>query len=1585
METNLPWKGTLLAFASLLGGAFGLKAQSIAETRYIQRYDLLQPYVPEKFLLDRSPLSLLRSSTGLNPDRYTANRQDSADVTDWEQYYRLFFFGAYHPVPAMRLHPNHLSGYADSVRYQGQWNLPTYQRVPLMDVQLRVMNLVYREIQDSAMDHGYMVYDSLSDRLRLALSPQIIRDTLWFPPGSNPPYLALDTVLQADTARILNGWSKAMRFVQAVADRDVLYGTRAQQTLRLMIPQAFWVSNDSLSSLWLDTDDGNGWRRVYPNQLVQWSYASFGPKTLRLRWRNAGGQNIGDAITWLPLHWVELKMGNPDRILVSGTPVCNPNRSQPPGRAVAYVKRSRHTPFGLLQPLILVEGFEGGSWVNGFPESVPGDQNGYGDLNWASMSTGFFPARYAQLGELPHLLDSLDREGMDLVFVDYETNHASVEKNALALISILEQVKRITDSTRAAIPSTPYQSTMHVLGASMGGLIARVALRQMELNGCCHGVASFGTLSTPHGGANIPLSVQNALLDAVQRGNLLGRMETQRQQLQYVLRSPAAAQMLTYHVDAPLEQQHLALKRLLDSLGLPRDTRNYAITNGSLTGQRQGRHAHAPFDTIRDGEPAFALESAVWAPHSFPLPFRSFRDIGSQRMVMFRNQGRVVVHSPRVPAYDTVYLAGNDIQSNFSDIQKQYALYLQGLGALALNRTIHSLAAALFPMLAPWIAASKHSAILLISHRYRVRIESAWNAHHQRNRLGVFSVRNTVPRLGLDYAPGDYSTMGMQVSNRFVESVEWVSIHSFVSTVSALNLDTSVFRSVLSLNIPFDPRSFERWLHRPHWSETHANDPHAMVYRTWSGILRNWLRSSMVPMRRITNVTASDTVHLGWHVLSTPLVPFNSLVRIPSLVLENGSVLRILAGGNLMVHDVPSLPDLPTNADREIRTLSVACDSVTVDAGSRSLVELGRPLGYRGWEKSCARFGSGSRLVLRSGSRLWIRNGYRLLMDSGSVLEMYPGSVVDLEGDSSLLEIHGQVILHPGTVFRPRGGGRLWVQANGGRSSRWTVYPGASLEMRGRHRDHERLRISGHWSLDEPRMSILLDSCRVRWMPGAQWSCAGPVTVRQCRLGQERVGSRGGVWTVNGTGDLSMEECELTFMQCALRRLYASSQRRIRLVGVRFAGNDTGLVTHHSAVDLIHCRFENNRIGWKAFDLLQMNRAFGSAWLGNGVGLDLMGQGGARIRLQECRLDSNTNALMSFGVMRVEALCNEWTRNQTAWYAGNTQVWLGDGAMNFFGDNGRALHIEEADLLYLRNGNNTFSGNGTALSGMLSGLALQYLLPQAGGLYGLETQGNRMPYHHPPSLSSLLDWDGNPLVILRGVSPSSSALCMTRQATGGGSSYFRESQIPFLTPWYLDSLTSMMNGLNRGALDLNDPLPAQRQALLQTWNATCALMESTCHRWNPYSIPRDAWYGWSLEIMEWCAQGGGGSEPAVLAARTRLKQWKDRCGSTPVGRWVSSAPPEASPEESLDRSIRGLGPNPWHRGQYLVWNPTKPDEEDMVLTWHPLVLGRDGQSSLRMHLRPGANPGPDLAPGIYRVGIQRAGRTTVWVRWVVGP
>ena len=136
------WFGSISIFLLLKLlelGSPGLFAQTAQEWRHINRYAPLQPYVPEIILVDRSPLSLLRNTSGLNPDRYTPYRQDPADLTDWEEYYRLFYYGAYTTSNLMRLRPEGMDDYADSIRYAGQMHLPSIQRVPVMDLQLRLM------------------------------------------------------------------------------------------------------------------------------------------------------------------------------------------------------------------------------------------------------------------------------------------------------------------------------------------------------------------------------------------------------------------------------------------------------------------------------------------------------------------------------------------------------------------------------------------------------------------------------------------------------------------------------------------------------------------------------------------------------------------------------------------------------------------------------------------------------------------------------------------------------------------------------------------------------------------------------------------------------------------------------------------------------------------------------------------------------------------------------------------------------------------------------------------------------------------------------------------------------------------------------------------------------------------------------------------------------------------------------------------------------------------------------------------------------------------------------------------------------
>lgn len=1470
----------------------------------MQRYALLEPYASERLLMDRSPLSLLRSNNGLNPDLFTPQVQRPAGLTDWEEYYRLFYYAHYQPSLAAWLRPEALEDYADSMRYQGQMHVPVVQRVPNMDLQLRIMNLTYREVADSAVEKGYLRYDSLTDRLSLALGPWRMRDTLWFPLGSQPPHVIMDTVVLMDSAQVRAGWSRTLRFVQAVADRSVLYGLRANQWLKLVVPNGFWVSNDSLSYLMLDVDDGRGWRRVFPGQLLTWQYQQFGAKTLRLKWISPGGQNLGDAVTTIPLQWAEMRWGNPDRVLASGVPSCSGIRPQvsgvtTAGKAYAYLKRARTTPFGVLNPLILVEGFEGGVWVKGSNEEVPGNHEGFGELTWATLSSGVFPERYRQLADLPSLLDSFQREGFDLVFVDYQTNHASVQKNAYALISLLEQIKRLADSTRHAIGLPDLGGRLHVLGASMGGLIARVALRQMELGGCCHDVASFGTLSTPHKGAHIPLSAQHALVDGVLRANFMGRMERRRQQLHYVLRSPAAAQMLVYHYDTVLQEQHEALMVFLDSLGLPRETRNYALTNGSLFGTRQGRHAHSPRDSILDGEMAFAMDAGVWAPCTFPVPFRSFRTMGSQRMYLFRNKGQVMVHSPHQAAGDTVYMAGSDIHRNFQQIQQQYTQYLKGLGCLAVNNLVHAVAMAAWPPWIPWFILSRQSVSLIISNRFRSILENQWAVHLRDNRLGTYSVCNRVPREGLDYMPGDYSSMGVVQSDPFVQSLEPVSLHSFVGSASALNLAAPAFVSIFNHQYPFEGhKHFMRWMSRPALMEQDLNDPHVAVYKQWAATVRDWMRSSEGLWAPLNFLGQGDTIDLGWHMLSAPQLPFNSQVRIPSLDLGSGSALRIFGGGPLKVHGVPSVPTLATNADQELSTLSEGCESVTVQARAGSSVLIGRNNNYFGYERSCVRFTSGSRLVLWPGSRLVLRNHFRLWMDTLSVLEVYPGATVELQGDSSVVHLMGQVILHPGATLNPLGAGQVWVHA-GHPMARWSFGRQASLHLRGRSPNHLRLRIAGSWVLGSTRDSVVLEQCRVLMDSASSLECYGPMSARQIKLGGGAGTSMGGAWTLQPSAVGMLDEIQVENMQTGLRLYLLGVQRLIRLSRMQFRGNLVGLETHSSGVELMQCRFEYNRVGWRGYDITGLSTALQCVWVGHTSGVDVMGQAGARLRLQECSLDSNRTGMFSFGQLRVEPLCVGFVANATAWYAGNTQVWLGAQSLNRFNHNQTALYLEEVDLLHLRDGGNSFVGSGRYLDGMLSGLAIQYLIPQPGGTYGLEVQGNGMPLVGGILPSDLRDWDGNPLAYLGAGRQSNPITCQIRMATGGGPAYVREARLASLGRAFEDSLQALYQALFEVGQAGAGPWPgmsaqtgpstfpyaawsaqnsgwqARRRSMVQTWASTCSVMEQASTNQSLPLLITQFWAQLSAELWAWCCQSGGALEPWVESGQQRWLRWLD--------------------------------------------------------------------------------------------------------------
>ncbi len=163
-----------------------------------------------------------------------------------------------------------------------------------------------------------------------------------------------------------------------------------------------------------------------------------------------------------------------------------------------------------------------------------------------------------------------------------------------------------------------------VLGASMGGLVARYALRDMELEGKTHDTRLYVSFDTPHQGANFPLGFQAMISHMNGMGIAFGlpgiyyyppsfqfgNTEPNIGKSFKLLNSPAARQMLYYsvvgngHLILVDNSIHDAFMADYTQKGYPQQggIRNLVIANGSECGTDQGYSPHAEYvnSTVTD-------------------------------------------------------------------------------------------------------------------------------------------------------------------------------------------------------------------------------------------------------------------------------------------------------------------------------------------------------------------------------------------------------------------------------------------------------------------------------------------------------------------------------------------------------------------------------------------------------------------------------------------------------------------------------------------------------------------------------------------------------------------------------------------------------------------------------------------------------------------------------------------------------------------------------------------------------------------------------------------------------------------------
>lgn len=143
-----------------------------------------------------------------------------------------------------------------------------------------------------------------------------------------------------------------------------------------------------------------------------------------------------------------------------------------------------------------------------------------------------------------------------------------IERNANVLKALIVKLNQ-------ELVENGSQKKLKIIGPSMGGLISRVALTEMEKANQNHNVDIWVSFDSPHLGANIPIGLQY----------FFNFMELDQVE---ALKTPAAKQMLITQVVDQTYATRSRFRSKLSYLGFPKKTRNLALINGSINGKRAG-------------------------------------------------------------------------------------------------------------------------------------------------------------------------------------------------------------------------------------------------------------------------------------------------------------------------------------------------------------------------------------------------------------------------------------------------------------------------------------------------------------------------------------------------------------------------------------------------------------------------------------------------------------------------------------------------------------------------------------------------------------------------------------------------------------------------------------------------------------------------------------------------------------------------------------------------------------------------------------------------------------------------------------
>lgn len=267
------------------------------------------------------------------------------------------------------------------------------------------------------------------------------------------------------------------------------------------LPANLFLSNypSNIQSIQINFGDGLGYRTVTYGQLLNVSYAQANTYTWTYKINLTNGQSllshskivIEEGLNAIPLGGSQQKSTTAKRSThlddyFKTTITATVPYASHFGSATVYI-RYANGGSTIRKPLIVAEGFDTGIILN--PEQEAGDNN----------IEDFLRSVREINSQSEDLEDEIDT--YDIIYVDWNNGVDFIQRNAYVLEAVIEWVNNNKTTTTQNV----------VLGQSMGGLIARYALRDIELNRSFnHDTQLYVSHDAPHLGANTPISVQLA-------------------------------------------------------------------------------------------------------------------------------------------------------------------------------------------------------------------------------------------------------------------------------------------------------------------------------------------------------------------------------------------------------------------------------------------------------------------------------------------------------------------------------------------------------------------------------------------------------------------------------------------------------------------------------------------------------------------------------------------------------------------------------------------------------------------------------------------------------------------------------------------------------------------------------------------------------------------------------------------------------------------------------------------------------------------------------------------------------------------